>query len=269
LFSSIVVPLDLTPAGDRALPIARSLAQLGGLPIELLTVVPDRAGSEHDRWALEERLCSFALGPHTSVVLERDDAGAAIAEHVRSRDGALLILATTAKAAIDEDYAGSVSEHVLSTARQPTLLVGPHVQTARPMSSPALVVGVDGSGLASVAVPVIVSWWHTFGGAKPTFVEVVPYVPSIAAHAGRALEATHVRAYVDRLAQGGVESAGEVVYGDDAAVTLADYVVNVPDSVHVVAAERWSGAGTHWHSTSRKLAFRSMSPVLVVPADSR
>jgi nucleotide-binding universal stress UspA family protein len=114
---------------------------------------------------------------------------------------------------------------------------------------------------------VVVSWTRTFGGAKPTFVEVIPNVPAIAAQAGRSLEAAHVRAYVDRFAQGGVDAVGEVVYGDDAATTLADYVAHLHDSVLVVTAERWSGAGTHWHSTSRKLAFRSSSPVLVVPAD--
>jgi nucleotide-binding universal stress UspA family protein len=269
VFSSIVVPLDLTTAGDRALPVARSLAQLGGLPIELLTVAPGRVGNVRDRWDLEERVRSFALGPHTSFVLEREDVGAAIVEHVRCRDGALLVLATTAKAAIDEDYAGSVSEYVLSEVCQPVLLVGPHVEIARPLSLPAVVVCVDGSGLASVAVPVVLSWWRSFGGVKPTFVEVIPYLPTIAAQAGRTLEAAHVRAFVDRMAQGGVEAVGEVVYGDDAATTLVDYVAQLRDSVLVVTAERWSGAATHWHSTSRKLAFRSASPVLVVPADLR
>jgi nucleotide-binding universal stress UspA family protein len=269
VFSTVVVPLDLSPTGDRALPVARSLAQLGGLPMELLTVVSRGAANGFDRWELEERVRSFALGPHTSFVLEREDAGPAIAEHVTCRDGALLVLATTAKAAIDEDYAGSVSEYVLSEVRQPVLLVGPHVETARPLSSPALVVGVDGSGLASVAVSVVVSWWHTFGGVKPAFIEVIPYVPTIAAQAGRTLEAAHVRGLVDRVAQGGVEAVGGIVYGDDAAITLADYVAALRDSVLVVTAERWSGAGTHWHSTSRKLVFRSASPVLVVPADLR
>ena len=267
MFSSIVVPLDLTTTGDRALPIARSLAQRSGLPIELVTVVPRAAANWCNRWELDERVRSLALGPHTCFVLEDDDAGAAIADHVGCRDGALVVLATTAKAAIDADYAGGVSEHVLSEACQPVLLVGPHVDTIRPLSSPALVVAVDGSGLASVTVPVVVSWWHTFGHIEPTFVEVIPYVPTIAAQVDRAREAAHVRAYVAQVAQDGVAAAGEVLYGDDAAATLTDYVAHVQSPVQVVAAERWAGAETHWRSTSRKLAFRSTAPVLVVPAD--
>jgi nucleotide-binding universal stress UspA family protein len=245
------------------------LAQLSGLPIEIVTVVPRAAASSCDRWELEERVRSLALGPHTSIRLESEDAGAAIAEHVQGRDGALLILATSAAAAIDEDYAGSVSEHVLSQVRQPVLLVGPRVDTAWPRSSPSPVIGVDGSGLASVAIPVVVSWWHTFGHVTPTLVEVIPYVPAIAAQAGRALEAAHVRDYVARFAQDGVEAVGEVLYGDEAAATLTGYVANVHDSVLILAAERWVGAETHWRRTSRKLAFRSTAPVLVVPADLR
>jgi nucleotide-binding universal stress UspA family protein len=269
LFSSIVVPVDLAGAGDRALPIAKSLAEFGGLPIELLTVVPRAVENGDHRWQVEERVRPLAIGPHTTLVVESEHAGDAIAEHVRSRDGALLVLATTAKGAIGEDHAGSVSEYVLTEARQPVLLVGPRVENARRLSSPTLVVGVDRSGLASVAVPVVVSWWRTFGHAKPRFVEVMPYVPAIAAQAGRALEAAHVREYVDEVARGGVQAVGEVVYGDDAATALADYVEHLPDSVLVVTAERWVGAQTHWHSTSRKLALRSSSPVLVVPADLR
>ena len=267
MFSSVVVPVDLASIGDRALPVARSLAQLGGLPIELLTVVTAGAPTGRDQRELAERAQSFALGPCTSVILESADVGAAITEHVSCRDGTLPILATTAKAAIDEDYGGRVSEHVLSHARQPTLLVGPRVVMARPLSRPALVVGVDGSGLASVAVPVVVSWTRTFGGGKPTFVEVIPHVPVIAAQAGPALEAAHVRAYVNEVAQSGVEAVADVVHGDDVVATLANYAEQVPDSVLVVTAERWPGAATHWRRTSRKLAFRSTSPVLVVPAD--
>jgi hypothetical protein len=82
MFSSIVVPLDPTTTESRALRVARSLAQFGGLPIELVTVVPRAMASCCDRWELEERVRSLALGPHTSFLIESEDAGAATAEHV-------------------------------------------------------------------------------------------------------------------------------------------------------------------------------------------
>ena len=40
MFNSIVVALDLASNVHRALPVARSLAELGGLLIQLLTVSP-------------------------------------------------------------------------------------------------------------------------------------------------------------------------------------------------------------------------------------
>ena len=270
MFNSVVVPLDLSTAGDRALPIARSLARLGGLPIELLAVVPpDPVGAPGRGWLedVDDHVRKHALGPHTTTVLEHDRPGMAIAEHVSGRHGALVVMATTAKAAIDDAYAGSVSEYVLSTLRQPVLLVGPHVDVDRGLASPTLVTGVDGSGLATVALPVIVSWTRTFGGGAPSFVEVIPFVPAIAERAGRPVEAAHVREYVDRLATFGIDGGGDVVYGEDAAIALAEHAEQVQDAVLVVTAERWAGAGTHWHSTRRKLAFRSSRPVLVVPAD--
>ena len=265
MFNSVVVPVDLSTAGDRALPIAGSLARAGGVPLELVAVVPPGAGGPDGR-GLEERARLHALGPPTVTVLEHGEPGHAITEHMGGRDGALLVMATTAKAAIDEDYGGGVSEHVLSTLRQPVLLVGPRVDVDRGLPSPKLVVAIDGSGLGTVAVPVVASWTRTFGG-DPKFVEVIPLVPAIAEHAGRALEATHLREYVDRLATLGVDAGADVIYGEEAAAALADHTENLEDAVIVVTAERWAGAGTHWRRTSRKLAFRSCRPVLVVPAD--
>ena len=66
-------------------------------------------------------------------------------------------------------------------------------------------------------------------------------VPAIARHAGRRLEAAHVRACVDRLESIGIAAEGNVLYGDDAATALAARADEVPDAVLVVAAERWPG----------------------------
>jgi nucleotide-binding universal stress UspA family protein len=265
VFSSVVIAVDLSTAADRALPVAGALARRGGLPIELLTVVPSGAAAVRPD-ELDERVRSLGLGPHQSVVVEDDDPGAAIVDHVRGRDGALLVLATTAKAALDESHGGSVSEHVLAAADQPVLLVGPRVDVGRSRSAPSLVVAVDASDLAAAALPVVVSWVRTFGGGPVTAAQVIPLVPAIAEQAGPALEARHVRRYADRLGELGVTAGGTVIHGGDPVAGLIEAVGGVADPVLVVTAERWPDAGTHWRSTSRKLAFRSPCPVLVVPA---
>ena len=266
MFNSVVVPVDLSTAGDRALPVARALGRAGNVPIELVAVVPDGGGGLDSR-GLDEHVRQHGLGPHSATVLQHHEPGLAITEHVSRRDGALLVLATTAKAALDDYDAGSVSEYVLSTLRQPVLLVGPRVGVDRGLPSPNLVIAVDGSGLDIVALPVIASWMRTFGGGGPSFVEVIPFVPAIAEHAGPALEAANVRDRVDGLATFGIGAEGSVPYGEEPASTLADHVEHLENVVLVVTAERWAGAGTHWRSTSRKLAYGSSRPVLVVPAD--
>src|SRR5262245_1294021 len=89
VFSSIVAPLDLEVLGDRALPLARSLAELGGLPIELLTITSPRMDGFRDAWLLERRVDVYGIGPHVNHVLYDDDAGRAVAAHLRSRPDAL------------------------------------------------------------------------------------------------------------------------------------------------------------------------------------
>jgi nucleotide-binding universal stress UspA family protein len=265
LFSSVVVSIDLSTAADRALPVAGALARLGGLPIELLTVVPPGVAAGLRTAELDERVLPLGLGPHRSVVVEDDDPGVAIVEHVRGRDGALLVMATTAKAALDESHGGSVTEHVLSAAGQPVLLVGPNVDVGRPGSAPSLVVAVDASDLAAAALPLVVSWVRTFGGGPVTAVQVIPMVPAIAEQAGPALEARNVRRYADELRNLGLPTRGAVVHGGDAVAGLIEAAGDVTDPVLVVTAEPWPDAGTHWRSTRRKLAFRSTCPILVGP----
>ncbi len=265
MFSSVLVAVDLSTAADRAIPVAGALAGLGRLPIELLTVAPPgTAGVRPEE--LDERVRPFGLGSHRSLVVEDDDPGSAITEHVRGRDGVLLVMTTTAKSAVDRSHAGSVSEHVLSAAGQPVLLVGPRVDVYRPRSTPSLVLAVDASDLATAALPVVVSWVRTFDGGAVTAVQVIPLVPAIAVQAGPALEAKHVRRYTDRLGELGVTAGGVVIHGGDPAAGLIEAAGAVADPVLVVTAEPWADAGTHWRSTSRKLALLSTGPVLVVPA---
>jgi nucleotide-binding universal stress UspA family protein len=267
VYSSVVVPTDLSGAGDRALPIATWLARRGELRIELVSVVPPDRYPDAENRGLEERAGRLGVERHVTTVVRHEHAGTAIAEHVSGRDGALLVVATSARAALDDDHAGGVSEFVLSMLRQPVLLVGPGVDVGGALGAPALIAAVDGFDLVAAALPVIESWMRTFSGPAPELVEVIPFVPAIASQAGRRLEAARVQACVDRLASIGVAAEGKVLYGDDAATALARRAEEVPNAVLVVSAERWPGAGTHWRATSRKLALRSSRPVLVVPSD--
>ena len=94
---SIVVPLDLDVVGDRALPIAGSLARAQGLPIELLTIKSPRMEAFLDVCELGRRVKVHGLGPHSINVLYDDDAGRAITRYVAGRNDALVVMGSTAK----------------------------------------------------------------------------------------------------------------------------------------------------------------------------
>ena len=59
-------------------------------------------------------------------VVHGDDIAAAIVDQIRDRDGALLVMTTSATGLVSQRR-GSVSAHVLSETRQPVLLIGPAV----------------------------------------------------------------------------------------------------------------------------------------------
>ena len=265
MFSSIVVPLDLGETGDRALPIVRSLAQAGGLPIELLTITSPRMVGLQDAFELDRRVKVHGIGPHSIHVLYDDDAGRAITSHVAEREDALVVMASTAKGVFAERMLGSVSEHVLAHAHRPVLVVGPHVDVSGWAGAPTLVVGVDDSVSAEAAVPVIATWERTFGGAVH-LVEVAPRPVAVGGGWGDEA-ATAIDQIARRLADHGVDVSGQMVPGGGAPATrLEEFASDLGNAVFVATSSNWTSAKPHWHSTTRTLARRSRRPVLVVPA---
>ena len=266
MLSSIVVAVDLERSGERALPVALALGQLVGLPVEIVTVASrDRSGARQVI-DLDRRASALGVAARSIVVLHDDDPGRAIAAQVNNCDGALLVMATTARSALGVPVHGSVSEEVLGHVRQPVLLIGPNVQEPCHMAKATLVACVDGSDSAEAALPVMVSWARSFGGPRPWFVEVIPPLGASFTAEGGDLESTHVRSFVERLAADGIGASWRVLRGTDPVATLREFADDISGSVLVVTSERWPGS-SHWYSTARKLVRWSPRPVLLVPAD--
>jgi nucleotide-binding universal stress UspA family protein len=274
VFRSIVVPLDLDVVGDRALPIAGSLARLGGLPLELLTIESPRMAGFQDVCELGRRVKANGLGPHSINVLHDDDPGRAITGYVASRNDALIVMGSTAKGPLREQAFGSVSEHVLAHAHRPVLIVGPHVEGFDVTKAPSLVVGVDESDPADAAIPVIESWQRTFGGGVVRVVEVAPLAVGADAtlkecpDSAPALlgEPDQSHRLARLLTDRGIAATWEILYGGDPAAQLDDLAADLSDAVVVATTTGWTTPGIHWHSTTRKIARHSTRPVLVVPA---
>ena len=119
MFTSIVVALDLGSVGDRALPFTASLATLGGLPVELITISSPGMPTAVDLYELERRAKGYGLEHFSCHVLHDDDSGAAIVAHMASRPDALLVMGSSAKGPVAGHLLGSVSEYVLGHIEQP------------------------------------------------------------------------------------------------------------------------------------------------------
>ena len=115
-FQSIVVALDLEEGGDRALPVARSLATRSDVRVELLTVASPNVPDDVDAYELRRRAETYGWPDAVCTVVHDDRPARGIAEHIAGRPGAVLVMATTAKSSLRKRLLGSVTEDVLRTS---------------------------------------------------------------------------------------------------------------------------------------------------------
>ncbi len=273
MFTTIVVPLDLEPGGDRALPVAAALARTAGVGLELVTISSPNLerGQRSPRAApcgpIRYRGHSDPASPAATYVLHDNDPAAALVAFLADRPGALVVMSTRARSPLGEFLLGSVSEELLSHTLHPILLVGPHASAEKPSGRPTLVAGVDGSEVSEALLPTLVAWKESFGGAKPWLVEVLG-VPREPAAVGDVAESADVHRLAASFASKGLDTEWEVTHAKHPAEALMDFADRVDDAVIAVASARWTDPH-HAHRTSvaRRLAHEAHHPVLVVPAD--
>ena len=261
MITSLVVSLDLEETGDRAMPTAASLATLGGLPVELITVSSPGMPAAPDIYELERRAAAHRLEQFSCVVLRDEAAGGAIVEHMASRPDALLVMGTSAKGPVARQLLGSVSEYVLGHIGSPVLMVGPHT-LPYDMSTPTLIVCVDDSDHVDVAAPVIASWLDTFGGR--TVITTVESGEGDIANAGATERLWQLGRVV--AARSDTPAATVVLSGRDTATALDKLAERTIGAVLLAVSVRWTDNQFHRHSVTRDLVRRATTPVLVVPA---
>jgi nucleotide-binding universal stress UspA family protein len=262
-FTSIVVALDLESGGDHALPVARVLAEQGGIPVELLTVSSPNVEEDIDVFELTQRLRENGWPDDGYLIVHDNHPGRAIVDVMERRSNALLVMA--ARASLAGPLRLRVVDEVLAAARQPVLLVGPHAHMSEDAPKPALVVCADRTDAAVTAVPAVARWAATFGASDTWVTEVVPTVTAGTSSGDRPSE--HVRHLARLLADVGVESSWVVLHGDEPDVRIEEFGTQLRNPIFVSTSGRWTDGRRHWHSTTRQLVRRSTRPVLVVPAD--
>jgi nucleotide-binding universal stress UspA family protein len=264
MFRSIVVPLDLEPTGDRALPVAGALAAEARIPVELVTVSSPSMTEELDIYELQHRARLLHAACRTTVLHDNDVAGALVS-FIAERPDPLVVMATRARGVIAEHVLGSVSEAFLARSAAPVVLVGPHTEADDLVGASTLVAGVDGTFASEAVFPAVADWSDTFGGPPPWLVEVRP--PGSAADGAGSVESACVQRLASRLKEGGIDAEWDVAHASSPTDALIEFANRVADAVLVVGSVRWTDPDhSHLRSVARALTRYAHHPVLVVPA---
>jgi nucleotide-binding universal stress UspA family protein len=262
-FKTIVVPLDVEHDHAVALDEAAALAAAAGLDIQLVSV-SSGPQEEPDRARLHQAGSQHHLERWEDVVLHGSHVAEAIAVHLTTVEGPLVVMASSVHGPLGELLSLSTVSEVLTEVDCPVLIVGPHVAD-RPRLPPRLIICVAPTSHADTIVPEVARWQNTFGGEPPWVVEVVD--PGSSERATRDVPDTAVvQRFAEQLAASGIRSEWEVLHDDDPVEGVIRFTEPIEDAVLLVASERWSDpVRTHLHSVSRRIAHRSAKPVLVIP----
>lgn len=250
-FTAVITVRDRRRPGARGEAVGRAIAAAGHLPLTVLEV-------DHG----DQRTTPDA-GHDLRLLVPAAAIGPAVIDHVRGRDDALLVIDAHGGGPPGDALFDRDAEHILQRGPRPVLVLGPHADETLPATT--LLVPSDGAGLVGSAVPVVRSWIEGINDAAVTVLALGAVdswpatddapAPDDAERAVAALVADGIRASLVR----------STVAEPDEAILAA--CANHGRPIVVVAAPRWSGAVTHWFSTTRRLIRRAPCPVLVVPAE--
>ena len=183
MFSSVLVPLDGSPAAATALPTARALATALGAQVNLLRVVRRPMELLDGHAAAIREAATYLDG----VARELAASNLRVKTHVRSGEAAeailaeigagrvdLVVMATRGHSGVVRAVLGSVASEVLSRSPVPVVLL--RADGRRLSGIKRLLVPVDGSAGGVLALGAAIDLAHATG-AHLTLLEVVTSIP--------------------------------------------------------------------------------------------
>lgn len=206
MLSTLLVPLDGSPMGDAALPLATRLAQAARGKLVLV-----RAGLAQPVWPLDEAVIALLAetrraATELTAVAERlraegmavemrvygDDAVQAVTETAHDQQADLIVMSMLGMSGMRRSVYGSVAEGVLRHAHAPLLLVPAMCETSWHTSRVLrALLPLDGSATAEAAIGPAVALAETLGGE----LLLVHLLPAVAT----ATTASAARGYLDRV----------------------------------------------------------------------
>jgi nucleotide-binding universal stress UspA family protein len=163
MYRSILVPLDGSPFGEHALPLALSLARRAGAhlhfahvhmaPTPSLTEAADAELRANERLYLDglvQRLRAHWDVPITTILLDGPIAQA-LDEYAGACEADLIVMTTHGRGALTRFWLGSVADTLMRRVPMPVLLIRPQEQRLDITHEPVvhhILIPLDGSALA-------------------------------------------------------------------------------------------------------------------------
>ncbi len=299
MFSHLLVPLDGSGLAETTLPYVGALAHVPGEPVRvtLLHLIERGApssvhGARHLTTIAEaeayltEIAATFqrdeiAVDTHVDTNEGNDTAGR-IVDHAAEMGIDLVVLSAHGRSGLGRWLFGSIAQKVLAVGIAPVLMVVPAKRGAPPPSVARVLVPLDGSAEAAVALPYAQEIVGAMGGTLH-LVHAVPKVESLTG--GRAAVArysptasaamldeaeegatVYLRDLADRLRADHI-AVEATIMRDDPATAIVAAAGRIHADLIVMASHGRAGMAGAWAgSVSSKVLARAPGPFLLVRA---
>jgi nucleotide-binding universal stress UspA family protein len=285
MFTRIVVPLDGSPEGTVAAPLACLMARVSGATVTLLRAV----GHERDVADAQTFVDGLAREYGTpevrvDAIVREGDAANEILDEVRHRGADLVVMRTHARSGLSRVVLGSVAQKIVSQSPLPVLLVTPASSATAPGAITAILVPVDGSPGGALALGTAGGLARQ-AGASLKLLQVVQPIPTyetsalllngpIDVDASWDEDAeTGARAYVDalvsRLSTRGLSVQGEAIMANSVPEAIVANAADRGCDLIVMSSHAHTGAARAFLGSVTDAVVRSARcPVLVIRRDA-
>jgi nucleotide-binding universal stress UspA family protein len=301
---TVLVPLDGSETGERALPWAKAVAGADAdADIVLMEVTPVASTirsfngqvigtaetiQEGYRQMAETQLNDaiakwFGEGARVSTVIASGDPSEQILAVAAEKKADLIVMSSHGRGAIGRFVSGSVADRVVRHAPVPVMIVGPEGAIATDAKVARIVAPVEDSELSRAALPIAAALSKSTNAPVTVINVVVPSndvsaiypgmigtVPPSAYENAQERMTADAKAVVDQavaaLKGNGVDARGEIYQGG-----AANSIISAlqPGDVIVLSSHARSGLA-RWviGSTSMKLIRNGQAPVVIVTRES-
>lgn len=258
MFSTVVLPLDEAPEGHRAIAPGAAVADRFATTVQVVNAIGELLGphaadtAEVLGRALDERDVAGTVD-----VLADDDLAGVITRWVATQPEPLVAMATTSGGRARDVLLGSTAERLVHTLAAPILLVGPEADPDASVTDRPVVIAIGADSPKPESISLVRAWAEAMA-ATPW---VVTVVDTSRPDNDRSGAAGAVNRYAEAFGPG---FQWDVLHGDDAAVSVADFAERMDAGSIITTTHGRVGferlvAG----STSFALAHRALCPVLV------